>query len=178
MTARMSPHLIVVLLALLLGLQAVTTDLYLPALPVIREAFNASMGEVQLTLSALLLAFGISQLVWGPLSDRFGRRPVLVGGMAAYVAASLACTFAHSMVWLVASRVLQGVAMGAGVMAARAVVRDLYQPADAARAMSKGLSGLGVIACLSAPMGGLLSDLFGWRATLLAWPSLVPSRWR
>ena len=168
MTARMSPHLIVVLLALLLGLQAVTTDLYLPALPVIREAFNASMGEVQLTLSALLLAFGISQLVWGPLSDRFGRRPVLVGGMAAYVAASLACTFAHSMVWLVASRVLQGVAMGAGVMAARAVVRDLYPPVQGATVMSKALTGLGIIACTCAPLGGMLTDTLGWRYAMLA----------
>ena len=68
----MSRHFIVVLLALLLGLQAVTTDLYLPALPAIREQLGASMGEIQLTLTALLLAFGLSQLVWGPLSDRFG----------------------------------------------------------------------------------------------------------
>jgi len=74
----MPKHLVVVLLALLLGLQAVTTDLYLPALPAIRASLNASMGEIQLTLTALLLAFGISQLVWGPLSDRFGRRPILL----------------------------------------------------------------------------------------------------
>jgi DHA1 family bicyclomycin/chloramphenicol resistance-like MFS transporter len=163
----MSPGLIVLLLSLLLGLQPVTTDLYLPALPALTEGFGASMPQAQLTLTALLLSFGLSQLVWGPLSDRFGRRPVLLWGMAAYVAASVGGALAASMEQLIVWRTVQGAAMGAGVMAARAVVRDLYQPADAARAMSKGLSGLGVIACLSAPTGGLLSDLFGWRATLL-----------
>jgi DHA1 family bicyclomycin/chloramphenicol resistance-like MFS transporter len=125
------------------------------------------MAQAQLTLTALLLSFGLSQLVWGPLSDRFGRRPVLLWGMVAYVAASVGSALAASMDLLIVWRTVQGAAMGAGVMAARAVVRDLYQPVDAARAMSKGLSGLGVIACASAPLGGLLSDLFGWRATLL-----------
>jgi DHA1 family bicyclomycin/chloramphenicol resistance-like MFS transporter len=163
----MSPGLIVLLLSLLLGLQPVTTDLYLPALPALTEGFGASMAQAQLTLTALLLSFGLSQLVWGPLSDRFGRRPVLLWGMVAYVAASVGSALAASMDLLIVWRTVQGAAMGAGVMAARAVVRDLYQPVDAARAMSKGLSGLGVIACASAPLGGLLSDLFGWRATLL-----------
>ncbi len=165
---RMSPKLVVLLLALLLGLQAVTTDLYLPALPAIRDVFGAGMGEVQLTLSALLLAFGLSQLVWGPLSDRFGRRPILIGGMTAYVAASLACTFAPAMGWLIAARAVQGVAMGAAVMAARAIVRDLYPPTEGATVMSKALTGLGIIACTCAPLGGVLTDSVGWRATLLA----------
>ena len=164
----MSANLVVVILALLLGLQAVTTDLYLPALPAIREVFDASMGDVQLTLTALLLAFGISQLVWGPLSDRFGRRPILIGGLVAYVLASLACSLAPGMGWLIAARAVQGVAMGAAVMAARAVVRDLYPPAQGATVMSKALTGLGVIACTCAPVGGLLSDTVGWRFTMLA----------
>ena len=73
--ALMSPALIVTLLAHLMGLQPMTTDLYLPALPALRADLQASMASVQLTLSALLLAFGFSQLVWGPVSDRFGRRP-------------------------------------------------------------------------------------------------------
>lgn len=71
----MSPLLLVVLLALLLGIQPVTTDVYLPALPALQADLRAPMAEVQLTFAALLLAFGTSQLVWGPLSDRFGRRP-------------------------------------------------------------------------------------------------------
>jgi DHA1 family bicyclomycin/chloramphenicol resistance-like MFS transporter len=163
----MSPALVVLTLALLLGIQPVTTDLYLPALPALTSGFGARMSQAQLTLSALLLAFGCAQLVFGPLSDRFGRRPVLLWGLAGYVAASLGGAVAPSIELLIVWRTLQGAAMGAAVMAARAIVRDLYQPADGARVMSRALTGLGVIACLCAPLGGLVSDLFGWRIALL-----------
>ena len=164
----MPPALAVLVLSLLLGLQPVTTDLYLPALPSITQGFGASMPQAQLTLTALLLAFGISQMVWGPLSDRFGRRPILLVGMATYVVASVGSALATSMEMLIAWRIAQGMAMGAGVMCARAVVRDLYEPSEGARMMSKGLSGLGVIACICAPLGGLLSEVFNWRVTLAA----------
>ncbi len=162
----MSPALVVLVLALLLGIQPVTTDLYLPALPALTTGFGAHMGQAQLTLSALLLAFGSSQLVFGPMSDRFGRRPVLLWGLAAYVVAALGSTMAPSITLLIVWRTLQGAAMGAAVMSARAMVRDLYLPADGARVMSRALTGLGVIACLCAPFGGLISDAFGWRAAL------------
>lgn len=163
----MSPALLVVTLALLLGIQPVTTDLYLPALPALTSGFGAPVAQAQLTLTALLLAFGMSQLVLGPLSDRFGRRPVLLWGLAAYVLAAVGAALAPSMALLIGWRTLQGAAMGASVMAARAIVRDLYQPADGARVMSRALTGLGVIACLCAPIGGLVSDLAGWRVALL-----------
>ena len=164
----MSPGLVVLVLAMLLGIQPVTTDLYLPALPALAGSFAAPMSQVQLTLSSLLLAFGVSQLVWGPLSDRFGRRPILLIGLAAYLVAAIGSTLAPSMAQLIVWRTLQGAAMGAVVMCARALVRDLYQPQDGARIMSKGLSGLGVLACISAPVGGLLAQHYGWRAALLA----------
>ncbi|MDN8613838.1 multidrug effflux MFS transporter [Variovorax ginsengisoli] len=163
----MSPALVVLTLALLLGIQPVTTDLYLPALPALTADLGARMAHAQLTLSALLLAFGSSQLVFGPLSDRFGRRPVLLWGLSGYVLASIGGVMAPSIEILIVLRTLQGAAMGAAVMAARAIVRDLYQPADGARVMSRALTGLGVIACLCAPIGGLVSDMFGWRLALL-----------
>ncbi|MFM6986467.1 MAG: multidrug effflux MFS transporter [Hydrogenophaga sp.] len=166
--SAMSPGLIVLVLSLLLGLQPITTDLYLPALPTITQVFGAAMPQAQLTLSALLLAFGVSQLFWGPLSDRFGRRPVLLVGTALYVLASVGSAAATSIEQLIVLRVLQGAAMGAGVMCARAVVRDLFAPTEGARIMSKGLTGLGVIACMSAPVGGLLAEHLGWRVALLA----------
>jgi DHA1 family bicyclomycin/chloramphenicol resistance-like MFS transporter len=164
----MSPALIVLVLSLLLGIQPITTDLYLPALPALTEGFAAPMAQAQLTLTGLLLAFGISQLFWGPLSDRFGRRPILLWGLGAYVLAAIGAALAPSMALLIGWRIVQGAAMGAAVMCARAIVRDLYTPLAGARAMSRGLSGLGVIACLSAPLGGLLSDVFNWRVALLA----------
>jgi MFS transporter, DHA1 family, multidrug resistance protein len=164
----MPSNLVVLFLSLFLGIQPIATDLYLPALPAITEGFGASMGQAQLTLTALLLAFGISQLVWGPLSDRFGRRPILIAGLASYAAAAVGSMFASSMELLIAWRGLQGVAMGAVVMCARAMTRDLYAPVDGARVMSKGLTGLGAIACVSPLLGGLLTDWLGWRAAMAA----------
>jgi len=162
----MSPGLVVLVLSLLLGIQPITTDLYLPALPSLTEGFAAPVSHAQLTLTTLLLAFGISQLVWGPLSDRYGRRPVLLWGLGAYTLASIGCALAASMPLLIVWRTVQGAAMGAAVMGARAIVRDLYTPETGARVMSKGLTGLGVIACACAPLGGLLSDVLGWRYAL------------
>ena len=164
----MSTGLIVLILSMLLGIQPVTTDLYLPALPALTEGFGAPMSQAQLTLSALLLAFGSSQLIWGPLSDRFGRRPILLWGLSAYTLASIGSTLAPSMALLIVWRIVQGAAMGAVVMCARAIVRDLYHPLEGARVMSKGLSGLGVLACICAPLGGVLSQLYGWRIALAA----------
>jgi DHA1 family bicyclomycin/chloramphenicol resistance-like MFS transporter len=174
-STAMSPALIVLVLTLLLGIQPITTDLYLPALPSLTEGFGAPVSQAQLTLTTLLLAFGSSQLAWGPLSDRFGRRPVLLWGLGAYTLASIGCALAASMPLLIVWRTVQGAAMGAAVMGARAIVRDLYTPETGARVMSRGLTGLGLIACLSAPLGGLLSDLWGWRyalATLVVFGAL------
>lgn len=162
----MSTPFVVLLLSLLLGLQPVTTDLYLPALPAMTEALAGSMSQAQLTLSGLLLAFGLSQLFWGPLSDRFGRRPVLLLGLASYTLAGIGCVIAPTMEVMLLLRIIQGAAMGAVVMCGRALVRDLYSPEVGARTISKGLSGLGVIAIISLPLGGLLAEYLGWRVTL------------
>jgi len=164
----MSQATVVFILALLMGIQPVTTDLYLPALPALAEGFGASMAQAQYTLSALLLAFGVSQLIWGPLSDRFGRKPILLAGLSLYTLAAVGAAWADSIQLLITWRILQGLSMGAVVMCGRALVRDLYSPLDGARVMSKGLTGLGVLACLSAPLGGFLSGHFSVRATLLS----------
>ena len=162
----MSPKLIIVLLSMLMGIQPVATDLYLPALPAIKAEFAADLSQAQLTLSALLLAFGTSQMVWGPLSDRFGRRPILLWGLATFTLAGLGCVLASSMQALIIWRALQGAAMGAVVMCARAIVRDLYTPETGAGVMSKAFTGLGLLACISAPLGGLLTDVWSWHAAL------------
>lgn len=162
----MTPVTVVFILSLLLGIQPVTTDLYLPALPAIRQGFGGSLSQAQLTLSGMLLAFGSSQMIWGPVSDRYGRRPVLLAGLGLYTLAAVGTLLASSMDWLVLWRVLQGAAMGAAVMAGRAIVRDLYVPEQGARVLSKALSGLGVIAALCAPVGSVLASTWGWRAAL------------
>lgn len=164
----MSQATVVFVLALLMGIQPVTTDLYLPALPAIAEGFGATMAQAQYTLSALLLAFGVSQLIWGPLSDRFGRKPILLMGLSLYTAAAVGAAWADGIELLITWRILQGLAMGAVVMCGRALVRDLYNPMDGAHVMSKGLTGLGVLACLSPPLGGFLSGQLSARAALLA----------
>ena len=165
---RISPALIVTLLALLLGVQPITTDLYLPALPGLAADLGAGMGRTQATLSALIFAFGVSQLLLGPMADRFGRRPVLLGGLTLFVVASAGATLAGTIGGLVAWRALQGGGVGAAVVCARAMVRDLYVPSDGARVMSKALSGLGFIALASPLLGGLIATVLGWRAALAA----------
>ena len=164
----MSPNLVIWFTSVFMGFQPITTDLYLPALPGLTAALGASMSQAQLTLSALLLCFGISQLIWGPVSDKYGRRPVLIAGLALYVLASAGSAFAASIESLIIWRALQGAAMGASVMCARAMARDLYAPEEAAKVVSKGLSGLGVIAVLCVPVGSVISSLLSWRFALAA----------
>ncbi|TAG28649.1 MAG: Bcr/CflA family efflux MFS transporter [Burkholderiales bacterium] len=164
----MPAALVVLFTSLFLGLQPITTDLYLPALPSMTQALGASMPQAQLTLSALLLFFGISQLIWGPVSDKYGRKPVLLAGLSLYALASLGSAFSANVESLIIWRALQGAAMGAPVMCARAMARDLYAPEEAARLMSKGLSGLGVIAILCVPVGSLISTYLGWRFAFAA----------
>jgi MFS transporter, DHA1 family, multidrug resistance protein len=163
-----APGWTVALLALLLGTQPVTTDLYLPALPALAGELQAPMAGAQATLSALLLAFGIAQLLLGPAADRYGRRPVLLGGLSLFVVASVGSVLAADIGTLVAWRALQGVGMAAAVVCARAIVRDLYRPAEGARVMSQALSALGLLALASPLLGGALAATLGWRAALAA----------
>ncbi len=163
----MSQKFITVLLALLLGIQPVATDLYLSALPSIQADLSATIGQTQLTLSAMMLAFGISQLFLGPLSDRFGRKPVLLWGVALFTLCGIAMVFVNSITGLIALRALQGVGVGAAVMSGRAVLRDLFAPERGAIVMSKAFTGLGFIALACAVIGSFAAQYLGWRSTLL-----------
>ena len=164
----MHAYLVILLLSLSIGLQPVSTDLYLPALPGLALDLHASVGMVQYTLTGLLLAFGISQLLWGPFSDKVGRRPIMLFGLALYLVAAIGCVLSTSIEMLIVWRVVQGAAMGAVITSARAVVRDLYQPLEGARIMSKAMTGLGAMACTSPPIGGFLSQHWGWQVALMS----------
>lgn len=154
-------------LAMLMGLQPATTDIYLPALPRLTQALAAPMTLAQMTMSALILAFGIGQLLWGPVADRFGRRPVLVGTLLAYALASVGGALAGSIESLVAWRALQGFTMAGSVVCSRAMVRDLYEPVQGAQVMAQALTGLGVVAILGPALGGLVTAWAGWRMALV-----------
>jgi MFS transporter, DHA1 family, multidrug resistance protein len=154
-------------LGALFGLQPITTDLFLPALPEIREALGASAELTQWTMSGLMMAFGLGQLVWGPVADRFGRRPVLLASLALLTFAAAGSSLAQSMPALVAWRVAQGASLAAVIMCARAIVRDLYEPHEGAMVMSRAMSVLGVCAIASPSLGGVLAYAFGWRVALL-----------
>ena len=163
----MTPVVVVVTLTLLLGIQPISTDLYLPALPTLQRELGASLSAAQLTLSALIICFGFGQLVCGPLADRFGRRPVLLAGMALYTLASVFGAIAQNIDALIVWRALQGAAMAAAVTCGRSIVRDLFQPFEGARVMSRALGGLGLIAMLAPVLGGLLVQTLSWHAALL-----------
>jgi DHA1 family bicyclomycin/chloramphenicol resistance-like MFS transporter len=159
---------IVVALSLLLGLQPITTDLYLPALPQMQRALGVSPSAAQLTLSVLVLAFGIGQLVWGPVADRVGRRPVLRWGLSLFVLASGMTFIADSLGLMLAARAAQGACLSAAVVCGRAMIRDLYAPVDGARMMAHGMGGLGLIALAGPVSGGFLATQWGWRYALAA----------
>lgn len=154
-------------LAMLMGLQPATTDIYLPALPLLTRELAAPMTLAQMTMSALILAFGLGQLLWGPVADRIGRRPVLVGTLAAYALASIGGALAGSIEQLVLWRTLQGFTMAGAVVCSRAMVRDLYEPVQGAQVMALALSGLGVVAIAGPALGGLVTAFAGWRMALV-----------
>lgn len=160
---RLTPALLV-LLALLSAFTPLSIDMYLPAMPVIATDLRGSAGDIQLTLSAFLVAFGFGQIFYGPSGDRFGRRPVILSGLGIYVLASIGCAFAAEAGHLVLLRFLQGLAACGGVVLARTMVRDLAERDQAARAMSL-MHACSSIAPMLAPLiGAQVLLMFGWRA--------------
>lgn len=163
-----APRGLILVLPVLVAFQAISTDLYLPALPAIGADLGAGIEQVQLTLSLFLVGFGVAQLLWGPLSDRIGRRPPLLAGTLLYVAASLACMLAPSIETLTGARIVQAVAACSGVVLGRAVVRDLYAPAEAARVLAYLGTAMALAPIFGPVLGGWLTLSFGWRSTFAA----------
>jgi DHA1 family bicyclomycin/chloramphenicol resistance-like MFS transporter len=158
----------ILLLGSLTAFGAVTIDLYLPALPVIARTFDVSAAAVQLTFSAFFIGMALGQLAYGPASDRFGRRPAILFGCAVYVVASLACAFAPTIEWLVAGRFAQALGCCAGMVVARAVVRDRYDHRDSARIFSLLVLVLAVAPLVAPSVGGWLAMAISWRAIFVA----------
>lgn len=163
----MSPSTILWLIAGSLMLQPLSTDLYLASLPHLATDFGVTPAAVQQTLSLFVIGFGVAQLISGPLSDRFGRRPVLLGGLAIYIAASLACALAPTLELLVAARFVQAIGCCTAAVIARALIRDVYAPAEGARMLAKASSLLALAPLIGPVLGGYLQVWFGWRAAFV-----------
>ncbi len=156
--------LLLAVLALLSAFTPLSIDMYLPALPVIAVDLRGSAGDIQLTLSAFMVAFGAGQIFYGPAGDRFGRRPVILAGLVVYMVASIGCAFAAAAGHLIALRFLQGLAACGGVVLARTMVRDLAEKDQAARAMSLMLACTSIAPMLAPLIGGQILWFAGWRA--------------
>lgn len=154
--------LAVLIVATALGPMAM--QIFLPALPSVQTGFGVDAATAQLTLSLAALSIAVATLFYGPLSDRVGRRPALLGGLVVYLVGSVACALATSMGWLILGRVVQAAGGCAGIVLTRAIVRDLFD-----RERSASVLAYVTMAMVSAPMmapvlGGILTDYAGWRS--------------
>ena len=138
--------------------------IFLPSMPGLMRVFDAGYGTVQLTLTLYMVGFAAAQLVFGPLSDRFGRRPVILAGLTLFVAASAACLAATSIETLIAARIVQSVGGCAGMIIVRAIIRDLYDRDQSASQIAYVTMAAVLMTMIGPVIGGYLDDWFGWRA--------------
>jgi len=150
------------LLALLGMLGPFATDTYIPAFSAIGKALNATPVQMQQTLSAYLLGFAFMNLFHGALSDSFGRRPVVLWGLALFTVTSAGCALAPNVGWLITWRLLQGFSTGAGIVVARAVVRDMFPPSQAQRVMSQITIFFGIAPAVAPLVGGVFAEHLPW----------------
>lgn len=155
---------VTILLAGLLAMTPLSIDMPLPALPAITRALGTDAARAPLMVTTFLLGFAAAQLLYGPLSDRFGRRRVLLGGVGLYCVAGLACASAPSFAWLLVARLLHGVGACAGPVIARAVVRDVHTGARGARVLSLATLGMSLAPMVAPLTGGLVLLRLDWRA--------------
>lgn len=162
---RSPPH--IATLVTISGLSALAMNLFLPSLPGMARWFDADYAVVQLSVSGYLAVTGVLQLVVGPMSDRYGRRPVLLWSLAAFLAASLGCVLAPDIETFLFFRFCQA-AVATGMVLSRAIVRDLHPPAQAASMIGYVTMGMALAPMLSPMLGGALEELFDWRANFAA----------
>src|SRR6516164_7027158 len=155
------------LLSFLTALGPLSMDMYLPSLPDIGRTLHTPILQVQLTISSYLFGFAAGQIFYGPLSDRLGRRPILLGALVLYALATIGCAAAQSIDALIALRFLQALGGAGAIVLARAVVRDLYSGVRAGRELSLMGAITGVAPIFAPVIGGGLQTFFGWRATFV-----------
>lgn len=167
--ARVRPPIgLILILGSMAALPAVTTDLYLPSMPEVVRELETTETLVHATITGVLIGGAIGQLITGPISDRYGRRRPVMVGVAIHCVASLLCVFAPEIFSLLALRVIQGIGNATATVTAMAVIRDRYTGAGASVLMSRLMLVIGVAPLLAPTAGGLIADIWHWRATFVA----------
>ncbi len=153
----------VLLMAGLMTMSAMTIDINLPAIPATAEEFGASLGLVQLTVPIFFVGFALGQAVYGSASDRFGRKPVMIGGILLFIASSLACAATQDIHSLLAMRLVQGLGAGAGPVLGRAIIRDLFHGPQMARVMSFAMAAFITAPIVAPSIGAVILSFASWR---------------
>ncbi|MBT7951195.1 MAG: multidrug effflux MFS transporter [Gammaproteobacteria bacterium] len=164
---------VIVLLALLLSFTSISVDLITPSLPVLTKIFDSTSNEIKLLINAFFFGFAIAHLFWGVLSDRFGRRLILITGILLYILATFACLFSTELELLIVYRFLQGIGGASCTILSRAVIRDIYGAERATKAMSSMILVFVPIPIFMPIIGGFLITQFEW--TSLFWLMLISS---
>ena len=155
---------LILLLAMVSALGPVAMQILLPGVPIIKESFQVSTGVAQLTLSLSMAAIALATLAYGPLSDRYGRRPVLILGMSIAVVGSLLCVVAPTIELLIAGRFVQAAGGAVGMVVARAIVRDVYDARESASVIATLVMVMVVMPMLSPALGGELMVRYDWHS--------------
>ncbi|MBR1131626.1 multidrug effflux MFS transporter [Bradyrhizobium iriomotense] len=163
-----SSRAMLLLLVCMTGVAPISLYMLVPALPVLATNFGSDISIAQMTVSLYMVGIACSQLIMGPLSDKFGRRPVLLAGLALMVAASIGCVFAESLPQLIAARFFQALGGATGMVVSRAIIRDLYERERIGAMISLVIAVMMIAQMLSPLTGGLIETAFGWRAIFYA----------
>ena len=155
------------ILTLLIAIPVMATDAVFVAVPAIREAFATDPGAVQFAMTSYIVSYAVVQVVYGPLSDRYGRRKVLIMALTTFMVGSLLCAAANSLGELTAARAIQGIGAGSGPTLARAILRDRHGAETSIRLFSYIMAAFGVIAVFAPMIGGVLVETMGWRAVFV-----------
>ncbi len=154
---------ILAVLSLLMGFASISTDLYLPAMPVMARSLRAADGMIELSISGYLVGFSLGQLFWGPISDRFGRRPAIAFGLVLFIIGSSGCALAEHFSTLIFWRIIQALGACASVALSRAMVRDLYQGAKGAQMLSILVTIMAIMPLVGPLIGGQVVTYYSWR---------------
>src|SRR4030088_2869543 len=163
-TGNATSRIMLLLLVAMTGVAPISLYILVPALPVLATTFGRDISIAQMTVSLYMVGIACSQIIMGPLSDRFGRRPVLLAGLGLMVAASAGCSFAETLPQLIAARFFQALGGATGMVVGRAIIRDLYPRERVGAMISLVIAVMMIAQMVSALFGGLLETAFGWRS--------------